>query len=231
MEFKHENISAVLYRMGRPYIDGYKPRGNYQAALKTAIEEYLAVHPDVTRALHGGLDAPVDAPPDGSKKRIAEIEVPPPESTPKDLKKRDGPRSGRKTDWAGSDAANRKLGGQGEQFVFDLERHHLKEIGRADLAARVEWTARDRGDGLGYDIRSFDEDGREKSIEVKTTNGPKSMPFLLTATELECAEELKAGYWIYRLFRFGTDVGLFRICGPLEDRLELRPKLFVATLR
>ena len=59
-----------------------------------------------------------------------------------------GPRSGRKTDWAGSDAANRKLGGQGEQFVFDLERHHLKEIGRADLAARVEWTARDRGDGV-----------------------------------------------------------------------------------
>jgi hypothetical protein len=231
VEFKHGNISAVLHRVGRPYIDGYKPRGNYQAALKTAIEKYLAVHPDLTKALHGGLDSPVNAPPDGSKMRIAEIEVPPPESASRDLNNHKLPRIGRKTDWAGNDAANRKLGEQGEQFVFDLERHHLNLIGRGDLAAKVEWTARVCGDGMGYDIRSFDDEGRERSIEVKTTNGPKSMPFLISATELECAEDLKGGYWIYRLFRFAGDVGLFRICGPLDDHLELRPKVFVATVR
>jgi hypothetical protein len=27
--------------MGLPYVEGYKPRGNYQAALKRAIEEHL----------------------------------------------------------------------------------------------------------------------------------------------------------------------------------------------
>ena len=31
VEFKHQNISAVLAGMGLPYIDGYKPRGNVQA--------------------------------------------------------------------------------------------------------------------------------------------------------------------------------------------------------
>ena len=32
LEFKHCNISAVLLALGYPYIDGYKPRGNYQKA-------------------------------------------------------------------------------------------------------------------------------------------------------------------------------------------------------
>jgi hypothetical protein len=32
VEFKHANISAVLVRLGLPYIDGYKPRGNFQAS-------------------------------------------------------------------------------------------------------------------------------------------------------------------------------------------------------
>lgn len=33
IEFKHQNISAVLIRMGLPYINGYKPRMNSQALL------------------------------------------------------------------------------------------------------------------------------------------------------------------------------------------------------
>jgi len=31
VEFKHTNSSAVLAGQGLPYIEGYKPRGNYQA--------------------------------------------------------------------------------------------------------------------------------------------------------------------------------------------------------
>ena len=111
------------------------------------------------------LDAPVDAPPDGSRTRVAEIEVPPPKSARKSPKKATGPRTGAKTDWLVTDAANRALGVQGEKFVFDLERHHLNAIGRANLAAKVEWTARDRGDGLGYDIRSFDDAGGDHARE------------------------------------------------------------------
>ena len=45
IEFKHQNISAVLVNMGLPYIDGYKPRGNFQALLATAVEQYTSDHP------------------------------------------------------------------------------------------------------------------------------------------------------------------------------------------
>ncbi len=32
--FKHCNVSAILIEIGFPYVDGYKPRGNYQELLK-----------------------------------------------------------------------------------------------------------------------------------------------------------------------------------------------------
>jgi hypothetical protein len=41
VEFKFCNISAVLVELGYPFIAGYQPRGNYQAALKKAIEAFL----------------------------------------------------------------------------------------------------------------------------------------------------------------------------------------------
>src|SRR5215207_8283268 len=44
VEFKHANISAVLTLHGYPYIDGYKPRSNFQALLEQVVLEYLDVH-------------------------------------------------------------------------------------------------------------------------------------------------------------------------------------------
>src|SRR5207248_2327106 len=47
VEYKHQNISAVLIGMGLPYIDGYKPAKNYQRTLLTqAVGEYLIRHPE-----------------------------------------------------------------------------------------------------------------------------------------------------------------------------------------
>ena len=37
LEFKHCNISAVLVELGYPYIDGYKPRGNFQSLLLDGV--------------------------------------------------------------------------------------------------------------------------------------------------------------------------------------------------
>ena len=34
IEFKHQNISAVLSNLGQPFIKGYLPRINYQRTLK-----------------------------------------------------------------------------------------------------------------------------------------------------------------------------------------------------
>src|SRR5437763_16959370 len=45
VEFKHQNISAVLDELGMPWIPGYKPKRNYQNAIFDAIDRYLTVHP------------------------------------------------------------------------------------------------------------------------------------------------------------------------------------------
>src|SRR5208283_3370312 len=46
VEFKHQNISAVLDELGMPWIPGYKPKRNYQNAIFAAIDRYLSRHPD-----------------------------------------------------------------------------------------------------------------------------------------------------------------------------------------
>ena len=42
VEFKHQNISAVLDELGMPWIPGYKPKRNYQNAIFDAIDRYLS---------------------------------------------------------------------------------------------------------------------------------------------------------------------------------------------
>src|SRR6202035_1213802 len=44
VEFKHQNISAVLDELGMPWIPGYKPKRNYQNAIFDAIDRYLTKH-------------------------------------------------------------------------------------------------------------------------------------------------------------------------------------------
>ena len=78
----------------------------------------------------------------------------------------------RKYDPAVRDAANRALGEEGEDFVRRIESERLAGLGRADLAAEVRWVSQIVGDGLGYDIESFDADGSRIFIVVKSTRGP-----------------------------------------------------------
>jgi hypothetical protein len=91
---------------------------------------------------------------------------------------------GRKFDVAERDARNRALGKAGEECVLHHERQQLCAAGRDDLADKVRWTAVKDGDGFGFDILSFEADGREKLIEVKTTNGWERTPFTYRAMSL-----------------------------------------------
>ncbi len=51
IEFKHANISAVLLDGGFPrYIDGYKPRSNYQALLRQSVLDHLAANRELIAA-------------------------------------------------------------------------------------------------------------------------------------------------------------------------------------
>ena len=41
IEFKHQNISAVLMKLGEPWISGYKPMMNFQTALIEGVERFI----------------------------------------------------------------------------------------------------------------------------------------------------------------------------------------------
>jgi len=112
-------------------------------------------------------------------------------------------RNPRRIDFAARDAANRRLSKLGEDWVVEVERHRLLALGRDDLAKKVDWAAQTIGDGLGFDVLSFDElDDSERLIEVKTTGLGKYFPFYVTGNELRCSEDVEQRFHLYRVFDF-----------------------------
>jgi hypothetical protein len=221
VEFKHQNISAVLDELGMPWIPGYKPKLNYQNAIFDAIDRYLTEHP--------GILEPTTTP------KIVlplptEIFVAPPvlrptnEQTPKRLR-----QLIMKFDPVERDHRNRSLGKAGESFVVDLERKRLSDGNRSDLARKVRWTAAEDGDGAGYDVSSFNLGGHPQFIEVKTTNGSSRTPFFLTRNECNIASQCPNEWRIYRVHLFGTDPRIFTIAPPLEENIRLAPETWRAS--
>ena len=110
------------------------------------------------------------------------------------------------------------------------EQQRLRLADRVDLARNVEWTSEVRGDGAGYDIRSFELDGRERLIEVKTTNGPAKTPFFLSENERCVSEERQDAFALLRLYSFVEKPCAFELRAPLSDRLALNPLSYRASL-
>jgi hypothetical protein len=221
VEFKHQNISAVLDELGMPWIPGYKPKRNYQNAIFDAIDRYLTKHPAILELVPASSTA---------ASPTAEIFVNPPALT--DV----GPpvleplrRLIRKFDPVERDHRNRSLGKAGEEFVVELERRQLAEVDRPDLARKVRWVAAEDGDGAGYDVLSFDAAGHERLLEVKTTNGSARTPFFLTRNECDLAMERPADWRIYRVHLFAKEPRIFTIAPPLEKAVNLRPETWRAS--
>jgi len=72
------------------------------------------------------------------------------------------------------------------------------------------------GDGFGYDVRSFEPDGAERLLEIKTTCGHERTAFRLTGREIEVAAEKSDTYRIRRVFHFRDRAQMFEIPPPLE---------------
>jgi hypothetical protein len=216
VEFKHQNISAVLDELGMPWIPGYMPKRNYQNAIFGAIDRYLTRHPAILERVP---PSPVAATPPSTVFVDAPIPIAADGSIPDRLR-----HLVRKFDPVERDHRNRALGKAGERFVLDLERRCLTQADRADLAERVRWVAAEDGDGAGYDIMSFDPAGRQRLIEVKTTNGSVRTPFYLSRNERGFAEEMRAEWRIYRVHLFAKDPRIFTIAPPLENAVNLQPE-------
>lgn len=220
IEFKHQNISAVLLRLGLPWIVGYKPMANFQRALVDGIGRHLGANPaDFERP---SASAPAAAPEAFAAPPAGLYFEPPPaatfEPTPAPLE-----RLVAKFDPALRDARSRALGRQGEERVFQHEQASLRAAGRVDLARAVRWVSEEDGDGAGYDIRSFDMGGRERLIEVKTTIGHATTPFLLSENERAFAAERPDAFRLARLYDFARQPKAFELVPPLEACVMLRP--------
>jgi hypothetical protein len=170
IEKKHQNISAILWQLGYPYIDGYKPLPKYQTLLRNVVEERLIVAIGLNQLVAKVVQAQVKAVPPVQK--LNAIQVPPPSR--KEVKKLVEDESRRRTkfirrNYLEAEANNRSLGRAGEEFILRFEHERLWRGGKRKLADRIEHVAETQGDYLGFDILSFENNGREKWIEVKTT--------------------------------------------------------------
>lgn len=229
IEYKHQNISAILMGLGETWINGYKPAFNYQRALETAVVGWLDAHPDWLER------APVYGPSiaAGAKEPHSLWVGPPPtlSNQPDPTELRHAMAIARRYAVAERDERNRSLGRSGEALVVRHERQSLTQAGRKDLAERVRWVSDLDGDGAGYDIFSYQPDGRERLIEVKTTNGWERTPFHISANELAVSEERRSEWTLLRLWNFSREPKAFELHPPLEAHVALNPTSFLASLR
>ena len=203
IEFKHQNISAILIELGLPYIDGYKPRANYQDLLRSEVEIQLAREPQIETVTETVVEAPAQP---FVEEFPADVFVDPPvrENRNRAYERPKREPSPRRINYLERESRNRSLGLAGELFVAEAERRRLWKAGRKRLAERIEHVSQSRGDGLGYDVVSFEADGRERFIEVKTTTFGPMTPFFASAKEVAVSDAL-ATFQLYRVFRFRTD--------------------------
>ena len=242
VEFKHQNISAVLYYgFGQPWLPGYKPARNFQLALVDGVWRWLRDRPDwmpvASSTARHALAAVGEAGRDIGHNRIGPDRAPLWIGPPPDRRNEPPPVDlefmaaiARKYDVAERDARNRALGKAGERLVVEHERAMLLQAGKEHLAAKVRWTAEQDGDGYGYDIASFESDGRSRLIEVKTTNGWERTPFHISRNEIAVAGQRRDEWHLLRLWNFARDPQVFALRPPLEEHVYLTPTSFLAGL-
>lgn len=96
-----------------------------------------------------------------------------------------------------------QIGLEGEHFVVAYERLRLFEAGREELANAVQHVALVNS-AAGYDILSYELDGRPRYIECKSTIGTM-MRFEMTANEWNRARQLRDQYYVYRVINVHHD--------------------------
>ena len=134
----------------------------------------------------------------------------------------------RKVDYLARDASNTKLGLAGEMFILRYEKARLIAAGKESLADNIQHTSQELGDGLGFDIQSFEVSGQERLIEVKTTKFSRHTPFFVTPKELYTSQQCEKTYYLYRVFQFTRLPKFFAVGGCLDKMFSLKPTQYLA---
>jgi hypothetical protein len=234
IERKHMNVSAILHEIGFPSIDGYKPLGNYQALLRDVVIERLASNAELVRVVAEEVDRPANSPAVGGAALVA-VECPPPQRSSLRAA-REGAWKRRRAppapmvDYLEREARNHALGEKGEAFVIRFEQERLARAGQERLASQIQHVAKTRGPSEGFDILSFEMNGEERLIEVKTTRYGARTPFYLSRNEVAVSEGRSEQYQLYRVFAFEESPRLFRLPGAVSVTCRLLPNEYVATV-
>lgn len=227
IEFKHGNISAVMIELGFPYIRGYQPRSNYQTLLFEVASEQIKHQIPLDAVAQAAVLQPALVP-DLLDFRCVSVDPP--------AKNHKAAESAAfqelipvKRDYLVQEARNQSLGLAGEEFVLQYEHWRLISLDRKYLADKVEHVSKTKGDGLGYDILSFDVSGKEKFIEVKTTSFGKETPFFVTNRELRFSEFAADQFHLARVFQFRKSPKIFSLPGSIDLHCNLDPVTYRAS--
>lgn len=229
IERKHQNVSAILRELGYRFVDGYKPLGNYQELLYEVVVARVRHDRSLALALlRAAQENPAEPPVRGILDRLVSA----PQGTA------NAPRSVREggaarrfeapVDYVAVEARNTALGEQGELWVVEFERARLRKAGKERLAEQIEHVAATEGPRAGFDVRSFEANGGDRLIEVKTTGGPIGMPFFVSPHELSTSRKRASEYHLYRAFDFNRNARLFILRGELDRVCRLEASEFRA---
>jgi len=105
-----------------------------------------------------------------------------------------------KVNWTDILQKKQNIGEVGEAIVFNHEIEKLIELDLEILIPSIEHTSIINGDGAGYDIKSFNEEGEEIFIEVKSTEGSKNNPIYFSKNELITMKTAQDKYHLYRVY-------------------------------
>jgi len=202
IENKHRNISAILRNANHFWIPGYKPLTHFQGLLEEVVLQVAFQDKALDLAALQAAETPATAPLIGD---LSTVQVAPPLREPRASEPTDRYRSNRvgiKRDYIQREALNRSLGLAGEEFVVQYERFRLDRRGLSKLANDVEHASQSQGDGLGYDVMSFDDSGRPMFIEVKRRHSQWRRRFTFHAMSMNSPKSQSESFSLYRVFDF-----------------------------
>ena len=137
-------------------------------------------------------------------------------------------KAARKIDHKAKTAKNEIVGALGENFAMLYEQWRLRD--HSALAAKIEHLSI-TDDSKGYDILSFETDGTERFVEVKSTLTNVDTPFFISAAELATAHSIGERYVLLRVFDLEAAPKCCEIRMPFDEKLKLSPTSYMASFK
>ncbi len=187
------------------------------------INEYLTQYDAIIEAVWGSPISP-------SIFKNTLIKRDKPQDGATEFQERERSFTGVDIDHAAKTKEQKDLGDKGEQLVKQYEISILRDKGRHEDAAKVDIVK----DGMGYDVLSFDEFGKPKYIEVKTTTGNQYAAFHLSDNEFEFMKRNIGTYSIYRVYNYDEENNFgefFEITDKVQDQLLMKPTNYTVILK